>query len=169
MHKSKHLSKVYLSLGSNSSEAALLLNKAIVLLSEKIGLLVSKSLMYVSQPWGFNSTHNFVNQIVVFSTELKTEQILLSIQNIEDQFKRTKNIHFYSDRDIDIDIVFFDEQVIINSNLCVPHPLMHFRQFILEPMCEIDQDFKHPVLKKTIKEMLASLYLSLPTKPLPTI
>lgn len=148
------LKTTFLSLGSNCNEAILIIEKSIDLLKNEIGNLVNKSSVFFSMPWGFNSETKFFNQVVVFETNLEAEKLLEKINKIEIELGKTSNIQTFNDRNIDIDILFYNNQVFVSENLCIPHPLLHFRLFCLQPLCEINPDLKHTVLNKTINELL---------------
>lgn len=150
---------VYLSLGSNIGDRIGYLQQATSLLSLTPEIsVVSTSSFYESEPWQMNSENWFVNAVLQISTTLSPEQILSECQRIEKQLgrKRTETIG-YADRTIDIDILFFDNQVISTKDLTVPHRFFHNRAFIMVPMLEIAQDFIHPIYNKTVMELYEEL------------
>ena len=150
---------VYLSLGSNIGDRIGYLQQATSLLSLTPEIsVVSTSSFYESEPWQMNSENWFVNAVLQISTTLSPEQILSECQRIEKQLgrKRTETIG-YTDRTIDIDILFFDNQVISTKDLTVPHRFFHNRAFIMVPMLEIAQDFIHPIYNKTVMELYEEL------------
>lgn len=150
---------VYLSLGSNIGDRIGYLQQATSLLSLTPEIsVVSTSSFYESEPWQMNSENWFVNAVLQISTTLSPEKLLKECQRIENQLgrKRTEAIG-YADRTIDIDILFFDNQVISSDDLIVPHRFFHNRAFIMVPMLEIAQDFVHPIYNKTVMDLYEEL------------
>ena len=150
---------VYLSLGSNIGDRIGYLQQATSLLSLTSEIsVVSTSSFYESEPWQMNSENWFVNAVLQISTTLSPEQLLKECQRIESQLgrKRTETIG-YVDRTIDIDILFYDNQVISTMDLIIPHRFFHSRAFIMVPMLEIAQDFIHPIYNKSVMELYEEL------------
>ncbi len=149
----------YLSLGSNLGYKEENLRCAIRYIEERIGTLVSQSALYISEPWGFISENNFVNCVISVSTTLSPTELLDSTQEIERVMGRNhKTINKqYTDRIIDIDILFYDSLIIQSPILTIPHPLLHERRFVLEPMVQIAADMIHPLLQKNMTDLLAAL------------
>ena len=149
---------LYLSLGSNIGDKNLNLNKAIELIKERIGKFISLSAFYSTPPWGFESENEFLNAALALETDLPVEGVLVVTQIIEKEIGRTaKTDGCYADRVIDIDLLFYDQLVIKTRNLELPHPYLHDRLFVLEPLSEIASDFVHPILNKTINQLLIEL------------
>lgn len=153
----ENMALVYLSLGSNLGNRKEKLLEALSLIENGCGTIVDKSGIYRSAPWGYKSDNEFLNMVISVSTTLKATDLLRELQSIEVLLGRSKTKEAYSDRPIDIDIVFYDQIVIQSPDLTIPHPLMEQRSFVLEPLMEIAPDFRHPRLNKTIRELLASL------------
>ncbi len=149
----------HLSLGTNLGNKEENLHTAMTLIEEQIGSITTQSALYVSAPWGFSSENTFLNNVVAVQTSLTPEALLNTTQRIERTLGRThKSMNSqYADRLIDIDILFYDQQVMHTSTLTLPHPLMHRRLFVLEPLCEIAPTFIHPVLKKDIRTLCNEL------------
>lgn len=133
------MQKVYFGLGSNLGDKAQNIAKAIEMMKEQIGTLVSQSALYTSEPWGFESENDFVNIAACFETDLSPQEILSRTQAIERAMGRKhKSINkVYSDRIIDIDILLYGNETINEPNLTIPHPLMHEREFVMKPLSEI--------------------------------
>lgn len=150
------LAKSYLILGSNSVDKRENLEHAVLLISQKLGRITQLSSLYISAAWGYDSPNNYLNQVVVLETNAFANSILKETQDIEKELGRTtKSIDGnYQDRPIDIDILFYDKDIIKQEKLEIPHPRISARRFVLEPLNEIAPKFKHPILQKTIQELL---------------
>ena len=129
--------------------------KTIEYIKERIGIITQSSSIYESEPWGFNAEYCFLNVVVVVKTSLSPESLLEKIHEIEQLMGRTRICNGYASRTMDIDILFFNEDVIDTPTLTVPHPRLHERRFVLLPLVEIMPNKTHPVLQKNIKELLA--------------
>lgn len=151
------MANVYLSLGSNQGDRLDLLCKATRCIAELIGKVKSFSPVIESEPWGFDAETNFFNLIVLVRTELDPLQVLESVLKIEKSLGRKRLNNTYSSRTIDIDILFYNQSIIKVNELTVPHPRLHMRKFVLEPLAMIAPDFVHPVLKKPISSLLSEL------------
>jgi len=145
---------VFLQLGSNIGDRVLMFDKAKNLIKQKIGAIIKQSSIYETQPWGFNTDDLFLNQVLLVETKIQPDELLEIILNIEVALGRVRKSDKYESRLIDIDILFYDNSIINNEKLIIPHPLIQDRLFVLEPLNEIARDFVHPVLKKTINELL---------------
>ncbi len=146
---------VYLSLGSNKGDRIGYVQQAASLLGadEKISI-VRTSAFYETEPWNINTQTWFVNAVVEAKTSYTPNDLLEVCQRIEKQLGReSKTNTNYEDRTIDIDILFYNKDVIQENNLTIPHKYMHLRAFTLVPMMELNADFIHPVLHKSIAEM----------------
>lgn len=150
---------VYLSLGSNLGDRVGYLQQATSLLKATPNLsVVATSSFYESEPWQMNSDNWFVNAILQVSTSLSPEHLLDECQRIELQLGRTRNnSKGYSDRTIDIDILFYDNLILNNERLTIPHRFFHKRAFLMVPMLEIAQDFVHPLFKKSVMDLYEDL------------
>ena len=128
----------------------------------KVDLLVGKvgdfSSVYETEPWGFESKKRFYNQVLSVKTSLLPEEILRITRGIEHQLGRKESGTGYADRYIDIDILFYDDLIIAEEKLVIPHPLLQERDFVLWPLAEIDSGFIHPVLKQSIDELKKLLH-----------
>lgn len=145
----------YLSLGSNKGDRIGYVQQAASLLGmdEKIAI-VRTSAFYESEPWNMNTKNWFVNAIVEIKTQYSPQELLVACQRVECQLGRTPiEKGQYQDRTIDIDILFYNKEIINEENLTIPHKYVHLRAFTLVPMMELNSDFVHPVLHKTIEEM----------------
>lgn len=143
----------YLLLGSNKGNSKALLEKAKYLIDKAIGPIIEQSNLYITEPWGEANQRDFHNQVIKIETSKKCSEILVLSQNIEVILGKNK-ITKYGPRTMDIDILLYNQDVISEKNLTVPHPRMHERNFTLIPLSEIAPDMVHPILNKTIKELL---------------
>ena len=149
---------IYLGLGSNSGNKRENLTRAIENLSLALGSPVACSTFMESEPWGFESDNNFLNCVVAFSTNMPPLALLDTTEEIERRLGRTSKSLYghYKDRTIDIDILFYGNDIIDNERLTVPHPLLHKRDFVLKPLHEIAPQLTHPTMGRTIDELLAT-------------
>lgn len=150
---------VYLSLGTNLGNKEENLRTAMTLIEEQVGTITSQSALYASAPWGFDSENTFLNNAISVETSLTPEELLSTTQRIEHILGRThKSVDGqYSDRLIDIDILLYDDVVMHTPSLTLPHPLMHRRLFVLEPLSEIAPTMIHPLLQKEIATLCNEL------------
>jgi 2-amino-4-hydroxy-6-hydroxymethyldihydropteridine diphosphokinase len=145
--------KVYLSLGTNLGDRMNFLIQAYLSINNRIGKVLIASSIYETEPWGFNSNDLFLNQVLLIQTNFTPIGILNEIHAIESEFGRSKNSQLYESRNIDIDILFYDDLILHDSNLRIPHPLLHERKFTLLPLIEIAKDLIHPVLNVKLEEL----------------
>tara|TARA_B110000914_G_C15490836_1_gene460521 strand:+ start:1299 stop:1781 length:483 start_codon:yes stop_codon:yes gene_type:complete len=146
------MSKVYFSIGSNKGNRSGLINEAIDKIDIIIGKVLQKSSIYETKSWGFNS-NNFYNICILLESTLTPELILNKILTIEKDMGRLKTTDQYSDRCIDIDILFFDNMIVNSKSLEIPHPRIQLRKFVLTPMLELTPDLIHPILNKSIRQL----------------
>jgi len=150
--------KVYIGVGSNQGNRQELLDTAVRLLGERAGSIHALSSVYESKPWGFNSVALFLNLVLEMKTLLTPYELLDCCLTIEREMGRPPHPPGdWRDRLIDIDILFYNQRVIRKKELAIPHPLLHARDFVLNPLMEIAPDLYHPMKKKTIRELHALL------------
>ena len=147
---------VYFSLGTNLGNKEQNLRFAVQYIEKRIGKVISLSAFYATAPWGFSSEHTFLNAAACVETLLPPLSVLHLTQEIEREIGRThKSVGgVYSDRGIDIDLLLYGDRVLDTPELKLPHPLMHERRFVMEPLAEIAPDLVHPILKKKMRELL---------------
>ncbi|MFA5405146.1 MAG: 2-amino-4-hydroxy-6-hydroxymethyldihydropteridine diphosphokinase [Ignavibacteria bacterium] len=145
---------IYLGLGSNIGDKLKFINSA----EEKISKLyktkvLRSSSVYKSEPWGIKTQEEFFNSVLEIDTELKPEHLLAELKKIEIVLGR-KNREKWFKREIDIDILFYDNIVLKNDFINIPHPEIQNRKFVLVPLCELNPGFIHPVLNDTLENLL---------------
>ena len=146
------MSKVYLSIGSNKGNRSVLIIKAIDEIEKKIGKIISRTSIYQSKSWGFDS-NDFYNLSLLIDTDIEPKSLLINLKKIEKSMGREDIDGSYSDWFIDIDILFYDNIIIDSEDLKIPHPKIEIRKFVLVPMLEIADDYVHPILNKTIRQL----------------
>ncbi|MEG1574118.1 MAG: 2-amino-4-hydroxy-6-hydroxymethyldihydropteridine diphosphokinase [Bacteroidales bacterium] len=148
------MNTIYLSLGSNLGNRDNNITIALNEIEKNIGHIIKVSSQYETAPWGFTSTNNFINIAVEIETDLTPYQLLEQTQKIETNLGRSKKRgDKYEDRTIDIDILLYNNIIIEEENLTIPHPKMQQRTFVIEPLAEIAPQLYHPISCKTIKEI----------------
>ena len=147
---------IYLGLGTNEGNKEENIRGAIEELSHLLGTPTAVATIIETEPWGFQSDNSFLNTVVAFKSTLAPEEILKATQEIERRLGRTKKSidGHYSDRPIDIDILLYGSRVIESEHLTIPHPLLHKRLFVLQPLARIAPGLIHPILGKSIAELL---------------
>ena len=156
---------IFLLLGSNLGNRHLFLQRAITYIEKEVGPLINASSVYETQSWGKSDLPDYLNQVVLLRSELSAQSILEKILAIEIVLGR-KREEKWGSRTIDIDILFYDDAVIADDNLTIPHPELHNRRFTLEPLAEIAPEFCHPILNKCILQIKNELKDSLIVKKL---
>ena len=151
------MSKVWIALGSNMGEGRKNLDLAIKMMNER-GVLVEKVSTYIeTEPYGYTEQDNFVNAVCIAETKLSPRELLEVLLKIELDMGRVRIIK-WGPRIIDLDILFYEDLIIDEEDLKVPHIEIQKRSFVLEPVNEISPDKIHPVFKKTVHQLL--LYLN---------
>ncbi len=142
----------YLHLGSNQGDRNDFLQKALQLISEKIGTINIKSNIYETEPWGIKEQENFLNMAIEVKSTKSPEDVIQSIKSIESSLGSSKSVK-WGPRNIDIDVLYCDDLIIESSEITIPHPHIQDRNFVLIPLLEIAGDFTDPVHKMTIDEL----------------
>ena len=148
------MNSTYLLLGSNMGNSTELLSNAIEQIENKIGPLLLQSNLYATAAWGNTSQPDFLNQAIEVATQLDATETLKEILSIEKNMGRIRTVK-NAPRIIDIDILFFNNEIINRIDLIVPHPEIQNRRFVLTPLHEIAPQMIHPVLNKTIDQLLS--------------
>ena len=147
------MNKIYILLGSNMGNSKKKLLEAQKHIQKKIGPILRKSTLYETVAWGNTNQADFLNQIIIVVSKFSAEEILKNILNIEHAMGRIRTLK-NAPRLIDIDILFFNKEIIQKENLTVPHPAIQNRRFVLVPLNELSPNFVHPLLHKTIHQLL---------------
>jgi 2-amino-4-hydroxy-6-hydroxymethyldihydropteridine diphosphokinase len=147
------MSTAYIGIGSNLGDREENCAKALALLEQKGINTVKRSSMIETEPWGVREQPKFMNMVVEVTTDMVPDTLLRKLKEIEAQLGRTESGR-WGPRIIDLDILFYDDTVMSSPELQIPHLHLHEREFVLKPLCEIAPDKIHPVLKKSVKELL---------------
>lgn len=149
------MNKIFLLTGGNIGDRKKNVEIAAALIQKEIGSIVRSSKIYETEAWGITNQASFYNQVLLIESKLSAEEILQKILKIEEGMGRVRTIKNAA-RIIDIDILFFNHEVINEPNLNVPHPEIANRRFVLTPLNELAPNFVHPVLNKSIHYLLAN-------------
>ena len=150
--KSQH--QVILSIGSNLGNRLDKIERSLELIHQQVGSIIKVSKLYETPAWGFESDA-FYNCALVLHTNSSAQKVLSQVLKIEKQLGRLRNkTQEYQSRSIDIDLIAYDSAIINTEKLQIPHPLMHSRNFVLLPIQDLNLDWKHPILQKSISELI---------------
>ena len=149
------MTTVYIALGTNLGDRLANLRDAIDALAPDVRVL-RESTSYETPPWGYTDQPAFLNMVIKAETSLNPRALLSYLTKREDELGRVKNFK-YGPRHIDLDILFYDDLVVDEDNLQIPHPRLHERAFVLVPLADLAPDFVHPVLGKDVKSLLSVL------------
>jgi 2-amino-4-hydroxy-6-hydroxymethyldihydropteridine diphosphokinase len=166
------MARVFLSLGSNLGDRRGYLEQALSQLGAHEAVrVITCSQVYETEPWPevrVERTRWYLNGAVEIETELPPYRLLQVVQAIEQEAGRLRPARWtgeYADRTLDIDILFYDDRVLSDDDLQIPHPLLHERRFVLIPLADIAPEFEHPTLYQTIRELLDETEDRRPTFP----
>ncbi len=152
------MKQVFLSLGSNKGNRFLQIQESVKEIQYSVGTIIRISDIFESKSWAYEDT-DYLNVVIKIETTLSPEKLLKETQNIEKKLGRMSktqiinNKPIYSSRKIDIDILFYENKTINSEKLTIPHPLIHLRRFVLQPMMQIAPNFIHPVFGKKIETL----------------
>ena len=146
---------IFLALGSNIENRKQHVEKAITLLREKV-YDITVAPLYETKPRYFENQQNFLNTVLRGFTDLEPRKLLQFTKTVQQKVGRVERFR-NGPREIDIDVLFYDNKVYKDEELEIPHPRLQERDFVLQPFADINPDFYHPILKKTIRELLNAL------------
>ena len=147
------MNKTYLLLGSNIGNSKVSVAKATTQIKRQIGVITRQSGLYSTAAWGNTQQPDFLNQVIIVETKLTALQTMHTILAIEKSMGRVRTVK-NAPRIIDIDILFFNKEIIDLPDLTVPHPQIQNRRFVLVPLNQLSPNLKHPGLKKTAHQLL---------------
>ena len=147
------MNKTYFLLGSNMGNSKQQLAAAIRLIKKNIGKVIRQSSLYSTAAWGNTNQPDFLNQVIIVETKLTALQSIKTILSIEKEMGRTRTVK-NAPRIIDIDILFFNKEIIEEKSLTIPHAEIPNRRFVLIPLNELAPNFKHPVFQQSIHHLL---------------
>ena len=150
------MSRSYIGIGSNLGNRHENCVHAIELLEERGVTVQKRSALYETEPWGVTDQPRFINMVVQIETTLEPEELLKLLKGIEQEIGRQDSFR-WGPRLIDLDILFFNDLVLEEENLKIPHPFLHEREFVLRPLNEIAPDVIHPLFHKSIDELTRRL------------
>jgi 2-amino-4-hydroxy-6-hydroxymethyldihydropteridine diphosphokinase len=145
-----------IALGSNIGDRLGTMRQAVMLLEERSLRISASSDVFETPPWGMENQPRFLNACVLAETDILPRALLELLLNIESDLGRIRR-YKWGPREIDLDLLFYDDQVFNESGLVLPHPQMHRRVFVLVPLVQIAPDWRHPVLGKSIRELAGSM------------
>lgn len=160
------MAKAIIITGGNVGDVKDTLRRAQQEVNKQLGIILRCSHSYESKAWGFTSAENFYNQAIILDTDFTPEELLDKVLDIEQQLGRDREEEArvkaqtgerFAPRKIDIDILFYDDEIIDTPRLQIPHPLIQDRDFVLRPLNEIAPDKIHPVLRKTISTLFEEM------------
>ncbi len=161
------MNEAYLLTGGNMGDRTAYLQQAAKLMEENCGEITRHSSIYKTAAWGFTAQADFYNQVLLLRTELSAEDLMQTVLRIEEEMGR-KRLTKMGPRIIDIDILFFNDEVVRVPFLTIPHPHLHERRFTLIPLAEIAPHKVHPVLHQTIEQLLDKCADTLPVHKIST-
>ena len=156
----------YLLIGGNEGDRKALLAAARAHIATAVGSIGSASSLYETAPWGKTDQPDFLNQALQVETPLDAPSLMSAVLAIEEQLGR-KRMEKYGSRIIDIDILFFNDAILRQPGLVIPHPEIPNRRFVLTPLAEIAPDYIHPTLGVSVQELLLTCTDPLAVKKLP--
>ena len=146
----------YLCLGGNIGDRESAIYQALFEISHKVGEITAQSKVYETEAWGVENQQAYLNQCIEVKTLLSADELIITLLSIEQYLGRIRSLNgIYEPRTIDIDILFYNQDIINNEQLTIPHPRLQLRKFVLIPLNEICSNYLHPLLNKTIFSLLS--------------
>ena len=150
------MNKIYIQLGSNMGDRNSYIKESLLQIEKIIGTIIYESKTYESSPWGVTEQRNFLNKVISVKSDFSAKDLLKSLQKIENKLGR-KRTEKWGERTIDLDILFYNDEIINTKELTIPHPHIQDRKFVLIPFAEMNGKFIHPTLKKDIFALLKEI------------
>lgn len=147
------MNKVYVLLGGNMGNRKKYIAAALRQIEKKLGKVSRTSSLYQTAAWGNTDQPDFLNRVIIVHTDQTAEKCLKTCLLIETSLGRVRTSK-NAPRTIDIDLLFYNKAIVKQKSLCLPHPALHLRRFVLVPLNELSPNFKHPVLQQTIHQLL---------------
>jgi len=149
---------VYISVGSNTGDKLANCRKGIAAVAGHTKMaLAATARFYKTAPMDYTDQDWFVNTAISITTTLSPKILLQALHAVQREIGRTKTTIRFGPRVLDLDILFYGDQIVASENLTIPHPRMHQRRFVLQPLCDLAPDWIHPVLKKDMQTLLLAL------------
>ena len=149
------LNKVYIGVGTNLGDKPKNIEEAYSLVENSVGKIRTKSSLYSSEPWGFESNEDFINSMIIVESKHAYREVLARLKMIEDKMGRVKmKTDEYESRIIDLDIIAFNDEIVDENEIIIPHQHLQDRKFVLVPMNEVDNEWVHPVSRLSISELI---------------
>ena len=145
--------KIYLSIGSNKGNRYSFIKEALRLIQKDIGEVILISKIYETKSWGFQSD-DFLNLCILIKSKLIPAKLISKLKKIEESVGRERNNDKIEAREIDIDILFYSDEIVNQKDLIIPHQRLHLRNFVLYQLNDIAADFIHPILLKSVNKLL---------------
>jgi len=154
----KKMNRVFLGIGGNLGDREGNLEEALMFIGFNMGEVLLSSEVIETEAWGMpEGTPPFLNQVIEIETELTCQELMREIEELEEYYGRVRKESGYQSREMDVDVLSFNDEIIEEENLQVPHPKMHLREFVLVPLAATWPEWKHSVLNKTATELLVDL------------
>ena len=150
------MNRVYIAFGSNLGNKTEIIGRAFILIEDNEMKIMKKSEIYETKPYGYKEQPNFINGAIEVHTSLSCREVLKRLLSIEGELGRVRQFK-WGPRVIDLDIIFYNDETYNEVELIVPHPDMHNRDFVLKPLNDICPNYIHPILNKTVAELLNQL------------
>ncbi|MEO8854997.1 MAG: 2-amino-4-hydroxy-6-hydroxymethyldihydropteridine diphosphokinase [Ginsengibacter sp.] len=160
------MNKVFIITGGNIGDRKKNLETAEKMIEEKVGKIIQSSKIYETAAWGITDQPSFYNQVFIVETNFSADEVIKKILKIEEDMGRVRTIRNAA-RNIDIDILFFNDDIVNEENLTIPHPQISNRRFVLMPLNEIASTKNHPIYNKSVSQLLAECKDELKVTPLP--
>jgi dihydroneopterin aldolase/2-amino-4-hydroxy-6-hydroxymethyldihydropteridine diphosphokinase len=150
------MSIAFVALGSNMGDRKNYIKIAIDALGNKGVTILKESRIYETEPYGYEQQDKFLNGVIKIETQMTPNELLNTLLEIENDIGRIRTIK-WGPRVVDLDMIFYENQIVDEVNLRIPHPDMHNREFVLKPICDIEPNFEHPIFKKTMLKLYEEL------------